>query len=64
MFDGRPVVTLAARSETEVRYLTVGLLKDGKFHTVVWTKRAEAVRIITFRRSHDDEERAYHADHG
>lgn len=64
VFDGRPNVTLGARSLGEVRFLTVGLLDDGKFHTVIWTQREEAVRIITLRRSRNDEERAYHARHG
>ena len=64
LFDGRPNVTMAARSEIEARFLTTGMLGEGKFYTVVWTQRGEAKRFISFRRAHNDEERAYHARHG
>jgi uncharacterized protein (DUF4415 family) len=50
LFDGRPVVSVPARTETEARVLTIGWLDDGKFYTV-WTWRAEARRIISFRRA-------------
>jgi uncharacterized protein len=64
LFDGRPSVVLGAERDGEARWLTVGLLDDEKCYTVVWTQREHAVRIISFRRSHDDEERTYHACHG
>ena len=64
LFDGRSIMTTVARSDIEVRFLTVGLLDDGKPYSVVWTQRGEAKRIISFRRASDDEERAYHARHG
>ncbi len=48
LFDGRPVIDVAARTETEARTLTTGQLDDGKFYTVVWTWRGEARRIISF----------------
>jgi hypothetical protein len=63
LFDGRPVVSVAARTETEARTLTTGQLDDGKFYTVVWMWRGEAQRIISFRRARDNEERRHHADH-
>ncbi|TNC44242.1 BrnT family toxin [Rubellimicrobium rubrum] len=59
LFDGRPVLHVPARTETEARTLTVGQLGDGKFYTVVWTWRGEVRRIISFRRARDEEERRY-----
>jgi uncharacterized DUF497 family protein len=59
LFDGRPVASVAARTETEARTLTTGPLKDGKFYTVVWTWRGEARRIISFRRARDAEARRH-----
>jgi len=58
LFDGRHVIDLPAHSETEPRTLTVGMI-DGKFYTVVWTQRGEKRRIISFRRSRDEEKREY-----
>ena len=63
LFDGRPVIDVAARTETEARTLTTGRLDDGKFYTVVWTWRGEAGRMTSFRRARDDEERRHHAAH-
>ncbi|WP_422303029.1 hypothetical protein [Candidatus Binatus sp.] len=31
----------------------------GKFFAVVWTERADAIRLISFRRARDAEERKY-----
>lgn len=39
---------------TETRLLAIGLL-DGKFVTIVFTMRGEMIRIISMRRSRDDE---------
>ena len=62
LFDGRPVIEIAARTE-EPRVLTVGQIGE-KFYTVVWTQRGAARRIISFRRARDEEERAYKNLHG
>lgn len=64
LFDGRPVVTILAKTETEVRWVTWGRLADEKLYTVVWTQRGDARRIISFRRARIDEERAYHTRYG
>ena len=64
LFDGRPITTTVARSEVEVRFLTVCVFDDGRSDAVVWTQRGEAKRSISFRRASDDEERAYHARYG
>ena len=63
-FDGRPVISIPARTETETRFLTVGKLREDKFYTVIWTQRGEARRIISFRRSRHGEERQHIAVHG
>ena len=63
LFDGRPTIILGAERDGEVRWVTVGLLDNGKCYAVVWTRRDHAVRIISFRRAHDDEEQAYNAGH-
>jgi len=57
-FDGRDVIDLSANFKAEQRILTVGML-NGKFYTVVWTRRGMRRRIISFRRSRNAEERKY-----
>jgi uncharacterized DUF497 family protein len=64
LFDGRPVISIPARTETEERFLTIGRVRDDKFYTVVWTQRGTARRIISFRRSRHGEESRYIALHG
>jgi uncharacterized DUF497 family protein len=59
LFDGRPAVTAPANTPFESRFVSVAMLNDGKFYTVVWTWRADARRIISFRRARDREARAY-----
>jgi uncharacterized protein len=44
----------------EERWLTVGEL-DGRCVAVVYTKRADTIRIITARRARKNEERAYYS---
>ena len=63
LFDGRPVYSYPSPRHGEERFVTVGLLV-GKFFAVVWTERAEAVRLISFRRARDAEERKYRAIFG
>jgi uncharacterized DUF497 family protein len=62
-FDGRPVVTARSSYPDEERHLTTGNV-DGRFVTVVWTRRNGAIRIISARRARDAEARAYRALHG
>jgi uncharacterized DUF497 family protein len=57
-FDGRPAVHVPARLGDEDRFLTIARI-EGKFHTVVWTWRGVNRRIVSFRRSRREEERAY-----
>jgi uncharacterized protein len=62
IFDGRPVVSYRSSYAEEERWLTIGII-DGRFFTVVWTRRGETVRLVSARRSRDGEERAYRAIH-
>lgn len=59
MFDGRPIISIPAKTMTESRTLTVGRLYNGKLYTVVWTQRGDALRIISFRRARHGEENQY-----
>lgn len=47
-------VDAPVRWTDEPRWISVGVI-DGKFWTAVWTKRGEAVRIISVRRARQDE---------
>ena len=58
LFDGRRVYTYPSLRHGEERFVTVGPLV-GKFFAVVWTERTGAVRLISFRRARDAEERKY-----
>jgi uncharacterized protein len=63
LFDGRPVIAYPSPRHGELRIVTVGLI-GAKFYTVVWTERADAIRLISFRRARDGEERAYRSRFG
>jgi uncharacterized DUF497 family protein len=58
LFDGRPVFTYPSPRHGEERFVTVGLSAN-RFFAVVWTERVEAIRLISFRRARDAEERKY-----
>lgn len=58
LFDGRPVFTYPSPRHGEERFVTVGQLMN-RFFAVVWTERAESIRLISFRRARDAEERKY-----
>ncbi len=63
LFDGRPVITYPSPRDDEVRFVSVGRIGP-KFYTVVWPERGGTVRLISFRRSRREEERAHHARFG
>ncbi|TAJ41743.1 MAG: BrnT family toxin [Reyranella sp.] len=48
------------RNYGERRYQTIGEI-DGQTYFVVFTKRGRRTRIISARRAHDNEDRAYRA---
>ena len=58
LFDGRPVYSYPSPRHGEERFVTVGLLA-GEFFAVVWTERTRAVRLISFSRARDAEERKH-----
>lgn len=62
LFDGRPTITVEARTDVERRFVTIGFVL-GNFHTVVWTWRKLRRRIISARRARDEEERRYRELH-
>lgn len=57
LWDG-PVLEVKLAYEAEDRFACIGIM-DGKHWTAIITYRGEAVRLISMRRSHKDEERAY-----
>lgn len=59
LFDGRPVYTFSSIRPDEERFATVGMI-EGRFVTVIWTQRGHNTRIISARRSRDEEKAAYH----
>jgi uncharacterized DUF497 family protein len=63
LFDGRPVVTYPSPRGNEPRLVTIGAVGP-KFYAVVWTQRSLVIRLISFRRARDGEERAYRARFG
>jgi uncharacterized DUF497 family protein len=63
LFDGRPVITALSKHTEEVRFVTTGEI-DGQFYTVIWTRRGDAIRLISARRASGAEQRAYRSLHG
>jgi uncharacterized DUF497 family protein len=63
VFDGRAKVTMAARVGGEARFMSVAAMR-GRYWTVVWTWRADRIRLISFRRARDEEEDEYRKRHG
>jgi uncharacterized DUF497 family protein len=63
LFDGRPTWTKRSDFPNEERWLTCGLV-DQRFMTVVWTPRGTKVRLVSARRSRDEEKREYRQLYG
>ena len=62
-FDGRPVIHQPTPRDGEDRWKSIAQF-DGKLFTVVWMWRDDVMRIISMRRSHEQEERKYRAAFG
>jgi hypothetical protein len=62
-FDGRPVIHQPTPRGHEDRWKSIALF-GGKFFTVVWMWRGATIRVISMRRSHEQEERKYRAIYG
>ena len=63
LFDGRDNYAVPSPRGGEQRWVSVGEL-DKVMVAVVWTRRGDAVRIITMRRARDEEKRRYRAIYG
>jgi len=62
-FDGRLAIHQPSPRNDEERWKTTAEI-EGAFFTVIWTWRGEVVRVITMRRAHEKEIRAYREIHG
>ena len=58
MWEG-PVLELNSNQPGELRKLAIGKI-GGKFWTVIFTMRGGVVRIISARRSRENEKKLYH----
>jgi uncharacterized protein len=63
LFDGRSLLTVPSPRSSEERWLSIGEL-NGRLTAVVWTRRGDAIRIITMRRARDGEKTRYQAVFG
>jgi uncharacterized DUF497 family protein len=63
LFDGRLILTVPSPRSGEQRWVSIGEL-DSELIAVVWTRRGEAIRIITMRKARDEEKRRYRALYG
>ena len=61
-FDGRAVIHQPTPHGGEERWKTTALI-EGSYFTVVWTWRAETIRIISMRRAHEQEIRKHRQAH-
>ncbi len=62
-FDGRPVSSQPTSRMGEERWKTTALV-EGLYLTLVWCWRGEKIRVITMRRAHEKEIRAYRQLYG
>lgn len=58
LWDDPDLLEIPARTEDEPRWLIIGRI-DAKLWSAVVTSRADAIRLISVRRSRDDEEALY-----
>jgi uncharacterized DUF497 family protein len=59
----KPRLVIPSPHQSEVRFLAIGLL-EGRYVTVVYTVRAEAIRVISFRRARHEERQKYQELYG
>jgi uncharacterized DUF497 family protein len=62
LFDGRPVFETPSSYPDEERWQRTGIV-DERFMTVIWTRRDDAIRIISARRTRTNEKRDYYENH-
>ena len=63
LFDGRDIYTVSSPRGSEQRWVSIGEL-DEVMVAIVWTRRGDAIRIITMRRARDEEKGRYRAAYG
>ena len=63
VFEAPHVVVPSAYEGEEERFLAIGIFA-GRFVTVVYTTRSEAIRIISFRRARHEERQKYQELYG
>jgi uncharacterized protein len=52
-------VIVPALTEDEIRYMIIGKI-EGKFYSCIYTERSDKIRLISCRRSRDNEKKVYH----
>lgn len=57
-WDEAVLIDRSRHGDGELRFAAIGLLY-GKLHTVIFTRRGDAVRLISMRRSNAQEEKCY-----
>ena len=62
-FDGRTAIHQPTPRGAEERWKTSAVIEEAYF-TIVWTWRAETIRIISMRRAHEQEIRKHRKAHG
>jgi uncharacterized protein len=60
LFEGNHLIGPAKMVGGEQRWMATGIIQDG-YATVIFTRRNEIIRIISFRRARDGEKRRYQA---
>ncbi|MHB9072636.1 MAG: BrnT family toxin [Desulfobaccales bacterium] len=63
VFEDAYIVVPSAHKSQEERFLAIGVF-EGRFVTVVYTTRSEAIRIISFRRARHEERQKYQELYG
>ena len=63
VFEIPYVLVPSAYGGNEERFLAVGMF-EGRYVTVVYTTRSEAIRVISFRRARHEERKKYQALYG
>jgi hypothetical protein len=63
IFEAPHIIVPSAHAGEEERYLAIGII-EGRFVTVVYTTRSEAIRIISFRRARHEERQKYQELYG
>lgn len=58
LWEDPGLIILPSRFPDEPRHLAIGMIR-GKHHTAIFTEREDGIRIISVRRSRDNEKNLY-----